>query len=208
MQPAKFLAMLLASALPLAAAAQTADVTAVSGDVTPLNDLGQEISGTVSLAPQGDDLVITLNVEGAAPGMHLAHVHGFATREPDDATCPDMSADANGDGVVDLIETREAAGVTMIPFTDTPASLEINADTYPEAGQDGRLSYAQTVPIAQLRNAVEATFGTQLALDRRVVFIHGAPDGAELPDSVQSLEGVPARVTVPVACAELVAAES
>jgi hypothetical protein len=208
MQPAKLFAPLVAAALPLAAAAQAADITAVSGDVTPLNDLGQEISGSVSLAPQGDDLVVTLNVEGAAPGMHLAHVHGFAKQAPDDATCPDMSADVNGDGVVDLIETREAAGVTMIPLTDDPVSLEIDADTYPEAGQDGRLSYVQTVPAVQLRNAVEAMLGTRLALDRRVVFIHGAPDGAELPDSVQSLEGVPARVTLPVACAELVAAES
>jgi hypothetical protein len=201
-------AALLAALLPAAAAAQQGEVTAVSGDVTPLNAFGEGVTGTTSLALQGDDLVITLNVEDAAPGMHLAHVHGFAEQSPDDATCPDQSADANGDGYVDLIETRAAAGVTLIPFTDAPASLQIQAETYPQASEEGRISYLQRVPLADLQSAVEERFGTPLALDRRVVFIHGAPDGSDLPESVQSLEGVPPQVTIPIACAELVAAES
>lgn len=58
-----------------------------------------------------------------------------------------------------------------------------------------------------LQITLEAEFGTPLALPRRVVFIHGAPEGTGLPDSVQSLEGVPASVTVPIARAALDASE-
>lgn len=190
------------SAMATAASAQD-DMTAVQGTFQPLNPAGDGISGMVSLTAEGGMLGITLEAEGLSPGMHLAHVHGFAESDPADAACPDATADANDDGWVDLIETRAGAGVTMIPFTDDPASLAIQSDSYPSAGDDGRMNYEQTVDPAALRDAVEAEFGTPLALPRRVVFIHGVPEGTELPDSVQSLEGVPASVTMPIACAEL-----
>lgn len=190
------------SAIATAAAAQD-DITAVEGTFQPLNPAGEGISGTVSISPQGETLVITLEAEGLSPGMHLAHVHGFPEADPADAACPDAAADANGDGWVDLIETQELAGVTMIPFTDDPAGLAIQSESYPSTGDDGRISYEQSVGLDALRDSLEAEFGTPLALPRRVVFVHGVPEGTELPGSVRSLEGVPASVTIPVACAEL-----
>jgi hypothetical protein len=190
------------SAISAAAAAQD-EVTPVEGAFQPLNPAGDGISGTVSFTPEGDMLGITLEAEGLSPGMHLAHVHGFAESDPADATCPDATADANGDGWVDLIETQAAAGVTMIPLTDDPASLAIQSESYPSASDDGRMNYEQTVDPTALSEAVQAEFDTPLALPRRVVFIHGVPEGTDLPDSVQSLEGVPASVTMPIACAEL-----
>lgn len=190
------------SVLSTAAAAQE-DTSGATGTFQPLNPAGEGISGTVSITPDGEMLTIGLEAEGLPPGMHLAHVHGFAEAEPADATCPDATADANGDGWVDLIETEERAGVTMIPFTDDPASLAIQSESYPVADDDGRMSYDLTVDTAALRDAVQAEFGTPLALTQRVVFIHGVPEGIELPDSMQSLEGVPASVTVPIACAQL-----
>jgi len=190
------------SALATAAWGQDG-MTAVHGTFQPLNPAGEGISGTVSFTLEGDMLGVTLEAEGLSPGMHLAHVHGFAESDPADATCPDTTADANDDGWVDLIETQAAAGVTMIPFTDDPVGLAIQSESYPSAGDDRRMNYEQTVDPAALHDAVEAEFGTPLALPDRVVFIHGVQQGTELPDSVQSLEGVPASVTVPIACAEL-----
>lgn len=194
------------SAMTTVASAQDSTM-AVQGTFQPLNPAGEGISGTVSISPQGDRLVISLEMDGLAPGMHLAHVHGFPEADPADATCPDAAADANGDGWVDLIETRDLAGITMIPLTDEPAGLAIHSESYPSAGDDGRTSYEQAVDPTTLRNAVEAEFGTSLALPHRVVFIHGAPEETGLPESVQSLDGVPAYVTVPIACAELEASE-
>jgi len=179
---------------------------AVSGTLQPLNAFGEGIAGDVTVMPGDGTVTIRLEAEGVSPGMHLAHIHGFAVAEPQNAACPGPGADTNDDGVVDLIETREVAGVTMIPFTDAPASLSIQSENYPTASEDGRLRYDQSVDVSELRDAVQAAFGTPLALPQRVVFLHGAPEGADLPDSARSLEGVPAAVTIPIACAELDAA--
>ncbi|SDY90252.1 hypothetical protein [Citreimonas salinaria] len=189
------------------AAAQGDAVDAVSGTFQPVNTVGETFTGSVSATPGDGDVVLRLDVEGAPPGMHLAHIHGFASADPEASACPDAAADTNGDGYVDLIETREQAGVTMIPFTDAPAGLQIESRNYPIAGEGGRMTYEQTVELAALQDEVEAAFDTPLALSQRVVFIHGAPEGTELPDSVQTLEGVPAAVTIPIACAELDAVE-
>jgi hypothetical protein len=91
----------------------------------------------------------------------------------------------------------------LIPFTDQPASLQIQSDSYPTAAEDGILAYGEPVDLNELSTALEDRFGAPLVFSRRVVFVHGAPDGTELPDSVQSLEGVPAAATLPIACAEL-----
>lgn len=199
------------AALVLAAApagAQTDQTTAaeteVSGELQPVNAVGgTPVSGSVSIIPEDGALTLRLEAEGLSPGMHLAHVHGFTEPDPGQSSCPGEDADINGDGFADLIETRKAAGVTMIPFSSDPASLSIQTDTYPAADGSGRLSYRQSVDPASLSAAVEAQFGTPLALSRRAVFIHGVPEGTDLPETVQSLEGVPAHVTLPVACAEL-----
>ena len=199
-------AALVLAAAPVAA--QTDQTTAadmeVSGELQAVNPVGgTPVSGSVSILPEDGMLTLALEAEGLSPGMHLAHVHGFAEPDPDQSSCPGDDADTNGDGFVDLIETREAAGVTMIPFSAEPASLDIQTDTYPAADGTGQLSYRQAVDLSALSAAVETQFGTPLALSRRVVFVHGVPEGTELPGTVQSLEGVPAHVTLPVACAEL-----
>lgn len=192
-----------ATALALGAAAPLA-AQSLAGDFEPLNSFGEaEPSGQIAITRSDGVLTVTVSARGLTPGMHLMHLHGFEGPDPEDAVCPTMEADANGDGYVDLIETREAAGVTMIPLTEDPASLTIQTDTYPAAREDGSLDYVREIDAQKLEEAVQEKFGGPVAAGQRVVFIHGAPEGADLPDSVQSLEGVPARVTIPIACADL-----
>jgi hypothetical protein len=190
-------ALAIAAAGPLAA-------QSLAGDFEPVNSFGEEeATGQAVLTRSDQALTITVSARGLTPGMHLMHLHGFEGDNPVEAMCPGMEADANGDGYVDLIETREAAGVTMIPLTQDPASLTIQTDTYPTAREDGSLDYVHEIEAAALEEAVREKFGSPIAAGQRVVVIHGAPEGADLPDSVQSLDGVPARVTIPIACAEL-----
>lgn len=196
-------AVVLGGLQATAALAQGTAPMAVAGEFAPLNPFGEGVEGRVSITPQDGDLAISLSVSGVPQGMRLAHIHGFAVPTPTPATCPDAAADANGDGFVDLIETRDQAGVTLIPFTDNPASLTLLSETYPTANDEGRLTWEKTVDTAELTEALLSRFDTPLALETRVVFIHGAPQDADLPDTVQSLEGVPAVVTIPIACAEL-----
>lgn len=176
---------------------------ALSGLNTEVND-GRNVSGTARFEVQDNQLMITVNAEGLEPNiMHLQHLHSFE-ETAGDASCPGMDADINKDGIVDLIETRENAGITMIPLHDNPASLEIKTETYPTADDQGRISYEQTVDLNELSSAYKEQFGLDtLDLSRHVLFIHGVGSDANLPQSVESLPEVPAHVTLPVACGEV-----
>jgi hypothetical protein len=103
-----------------------------------------------------------------------------------------------------LIETEPAAGTTMVPFDDDPASMEVATGIYPKASSKGTFQYHKTVSLRALRAAFAKTFGNQnLELDRRVVFIHGVFSSTNLPASVASLGPIPGHVTLPIACGEI-----
>lgn len=187
---------------PVAAPGAAAPVQYVA-ELRPMNmQLGGGGSGTATLTVDGKELVISVNASGLTPGMRLMHYHGFVDGR--DATCAGPAQDQNGDGVVDLLETEPVSGVTLVPFHENPAILEIESETYPVADERGALTYAKRVPIAQLEGALSQKHGIErLALDKRVVYLHGVAEGAPVPPTTKSLAGVPARVTVPVACGVL-----
>lgn len=106
--------------------------------------------------------------------------------------------------IVDLAETEPAAGVTMIPLNGAPASLTLASDTYPVASKDGHVTYKQDASFDALSRQMAGTFsGAAPELAKRVVFIHGIAAATSLPDTVASLPGVPAQVTLPIACGKL-----
>ena len=147
---------------------------------------------------------IELEASSLAPNMmHLAHLHGF--EDGSEASCPPVpEADHNGDGIVDLIETRDYSGITMIPFHDNPVGLEIKTHTYPKADAQGRFNYSTVVSVQGLSSAVQEKFGVEdFNFGDFVVYVHGVGEQTTLPESVQSLPDVPAMVTLPVTCGEL-----
>lgn len=175
-------------------------------ELTGMNSVltGTEVTGQANLIVNDGKLFISLVAKGLPPNMeHLGHIHGFMTDQV--STCPDSTADTNGDGIVDLLETEPAAGVTLIPFNADPAGLVILSDTYPVADAAGLITYVITVSLDDLDAALKSDDGIDaLALGNRVIFLHGVPEGtAALPDTAQSLPGVPAYVTVPLACGEV-----
>jgi hypothetical protein len=133
---------------------------------------------------------------------HWQHFHGF--KDGKNATCPTATADKNGDGIVDLIETEPTSGTTMVPFIEDPVSMDVAKGTYPKASADGALDYRKTVSASALEAAFGKAFpGQKLELDKRVVFIHGVPESTKLPKSVASLGPLPANVTIPIACGKI-----
>lgn len=194
-----YCSLALLTAAPLASAqSYGGKLHAVNPDATP-----GSVSGRVELVREGDQLQVRVDGAGLAPGMmHLQHLHG--SRDGMQARCAPAQGDRNGDGYVDLIETRRYSGVTLIPLHEQPVSLQIKSDSYPRAGGDGSFSYRQSINWPQLQQAVAEQYGLQAPdLGRMVVYVHGIPGDRPLPDSVRSLPGVPAQVTLPVACAEL-----
>ena len=164
---------------------------------------GLETTGEARFSINGDELTITISAQKLPPDIvHWQHFHGF--KDSRDATCPTEAADANHDGIIDLIETEPTAGTTMVPFDDDPVAMDIAGGTYPKAGADGTFQYQKTVSLKNLDAAFAKAFGDQgLDLDRRVVFIHGVLESTELPASVASLGPIPAQVTLPIACGEI-----
>lgn len=170
----------------------------------PLNTakIGTSSSGDARLEVADGKLIVSIDLAGLPPGMHLQHFHGF----PDgrDATCPTGESDSNGDGYIDLVETEPLAGTTMVPFHAHPATLEIPSDSYPVADENGAAHYEKIEIVADIENALKEKFKAPLlALEKRVIFVHGVTNETVLPDTVKSLPGVPAHVTIPIACGKI-----
>lgn len=171
----------------------------------PLNaaKIGTSTSGNADLEVADGKLTVSIDLAGLTPGlMHLQHFHGFPDGK--DASCPTAKEDTNGDGYIDLIETEAVAGTTMLPFHKHPVTLEIPNDTYPVADDKGVASYRHSDQVDELEKALQEKFQAPvLDLGKRVIFVHGVASDAKLPASVKSLPGVPAQVTIPVACGKI-----
>lgn len=160
-------------------------------------------AGEARFTVNGDQLTIDIKVHGApADTVHWQHFHGF--KDGQAASCPTTAADANHDGLVDLIETGQASGTTMVPFITDPASMDVAHGHYPKADAHGDYHYREVVSLKVLDAAFAKAFpGQQLDLAKRVVYIHGVPADTKLPTTVQSLGPIPAQVTLPIACGKI-----
>ena len=164
---------------------------------------GTQTAGEARFSIRGDKLTVTIKVKGAQPDLvHWQHFHGFKDNKA--ASCPGASADVNGDGVIDIVETEPASGTTMVPFDANPAGMDVAHGDYPKASATGTYKYHATVSLKALDAAFHKAFGdSSLDLDRRVVMIHGVSAQTKLPASVASLGTIPASVTLPIACGRI-----
>ncbi|WP_189955771.1 hypothetical protein, partial [Streptomyces roseolus] len=118
-------------------------------DLRQLNDSGAR--GTAQLTLQGRQLTVKIDAQGLVPGRpHAQHLHGSTTGH--DFTCPDASADKNGDGIVTTAEGLPAYGDITISLTtkgDTTKASGLAVDRMPVADKDGNLSYSRTITVSQ-----------------------------------------------------------
>lgn len=159
--------------------------------------------GRFEIVREGDEVHVAMTVENLTPDMmHQQHLHG--SRDGMGASCPPLSRDALDGHPVDLAESRRHSGITLVPLHDDPVSLKIDTDTYPTADDTGGYTYSQTFSWKALQKAVEDKYGLKdLELGDLVMYVHGVPADTDLPAMAESLEGVPAHMTLPVACGEV-----
>jgi hypothetical protein len=195
-------------AAPVAMQAADASDNAATVYVAHLRPMNRSVTehnanGEARFTIAGDNMTIRIDMRGVPPSLeHWQHFHGFKDNQA--AACPVAAADANHDGVIDLIETGAAAGTTMVPFNADPVRMHVASDTYPKASADGTYDYRKTVSLKAMTAAFAKAFGNpDLALDRRVVFVHGVAPAAALAGSVASLGTIPAQVTLPIACGKI-----
>lgn len=78
------------------------------------------------------------------------------------AICPTIAANANADGIIDLIGTEPVAGTTMVPFNADPVAMKVPSDTYPKASVDGVFTYRKTVSLQAMNTAFAKAFGAHV----------------------------------------------
>ncbi|MEU4163450.1 hypothetical protein [Actinoplanes sp. NPDC026670] len=144
-------------AVPAAAAILLAVPTAAHADesvhvkLDPLNHSGA--AGTATLTAMSDgDLKVSIRSTGLVPNSpHAQHLHG--STDGMDFHCPDMSADADGNGYVSTEEGMPDYGNIFISLTtkgDTTPKSGLAIDRMPTADAKGNLSYDRVIPAADL----------------------------------------------------------
>jgi hypothetical protein len=140
------------------------------------------------------DMAGTEPADGPFPeGIHPQHIHA-ADR------CPTAAADVNGDGIVDVIEGLPFYGPILVPLDGDISNTTSEVPSFPfGSGSRGTYHYEASTLLATLEQAI----GGALNPPARHVVVHGVDLATPLPATVQSLPGLPAQVTLPIACGEI-----
>lgn len=158
---------------------------------------GLTVSGqaTLKLASNSNNLKVHVTASGLSPSLpHLMHIHGVLGAQND---CPNISADAGGDGFIDTLDGLPDYGPVLVTFStsgDTSAAAAFNLGVAVVADSTGHLDYSRTFKIpADIANDLS---------DLHIV-IHGADlDESGAYDGVMSSlgMGIPLEAELPVSC--------
>ena len=178
--------------------------------IVPLNAdiIGSSAHGSALFVVNGDQLTVNIEMfDTPANQQHWEHFHGFPDGRP--AEIATAAQDTNHDGFVDLPETEPVSGTTMVPFNDTPETMDIPNDAYPVADANGYFAYTKIVPLQQLDAEFKKAFNdSELELDKRVIYIHGVANSLQLPTTVAGeVASYDAHVTLPIAVGKITSVE-
>ncbi|WP_404819881.1 hypothetical protein [Lactiplantibacillus garii] len=174
--------------------------------IAPLNAqaIGTAAHGSAVFVVNGDQLTVNIEMfDTPANQQHWEHFHGFPDGRP--AAVATMAQDANQDGYVDLPETEPVSGTTMVPFNATPETMDVPNDAYPVADANGYFAYTKVVPLKRLDAEFKKVFhDSELALDKRVIYIHGVAPSLNLPATVAGeVAQYDHHVTLPIAVGKI-----
>jgi hypothetical protein len=180
-----------------------------TADLKPLNaHVGYgTVNGTARFQLVNGDFIAIDQATGMQPGMiHPQHIHAAAQ-------CPPASADVNHDGFIDVIEGVPFYGAILVPL-DSDLSTQAGGSFPTVDNNGGALHYHErasasamladlNAPDPNPNDAVVKLAGAPLDLSGRHVVLHGIALDTPLPSTVASLPGLPAQLTLPVACGEI-----
>lgn len=148
-------------------------------------------SGTATITLSGDDVTVTISAQGMDPfTLHPQHIHAGPA-------CPAPSTDPNLDTYLDVLEGLPSYGKILV---NLDSDLTSNAaGTFPTSDANGTYEYSASGSRTHIQDEIK----TALKLGTRHVVLHGIAE-RELPSTVQSIGTLPAYLTLPVACGELV----
>jgi hypothetical protein len=124
---------LLTLAGPAAAAHEG---TAYQGSLSELNGSGGSGEAYVEISEDGETMTVGLDASGLnLDGPHAMHIHGLVDGDDVQAsTCPTMDADADGDGVLTVLEGVPSYGGIQVSLTtegDTSPDSALAVERFP-----------------------------------------------------------------------------
>lgn len=196
--------------------------TSYDANLSALNDSGASGTGSIQVSDDGESMTVQIDASGLAElndgegGQlgHAMHIHGIfegdsLDAEPDSlfasSSCPDMSMDENGDGVLSVAEGAPAYGGVQVSLTtegDTSADSALAVERFPVGTE---IDYEREIDIP---NAMKDSLGAVHFV------IHGidADGSGDLTDEdgrQSSLNpDLPIDATAPALCGTLTAAST
>jgi hypothetical protein len=189
------------TALAPVAAANADTATSYGATLNSIN--GSGASGMLTLSLNGTQATVTEHWSGlaakfgAAAYPHVQHIHIGAM-----GTCPTMSADKNGDGVISTTEGAPSYGAIG-------TTLSVSGDTSPAAGTN--LKIAPAGPSTDYKRTIDLDSATIASIQggTAVIVVHGL-DPATLSKQAQGeksdlVPSLPLAATSPALCGALTA---
>lgn len=148
-------------------------------DLAALNSSGVTGDAILSLNTEADGsryLNVSILAEGLTPGeTHVQHIHGRFDDDgnPIDSVTPGLAQDADGDGIVEVIEGVASYGDVLLSLV-TP-----EGGNHPMADMNGQLSFLQSYELGNDANFGSPVTGAEytaediLPLTFREIVLHG-----------------------------------
>lgn len=180
------------------------------GTLNELNTSGATGNATIEVSEDGEQMTVSVNASDLdLDFVHAMHIHGIYDGDLSDApdagsfaasSCPDMSDDANGDGVLTVLEGAPKYGGVLVSLTtegDTTGDSALAIDRFPVGTS---IDYSRTIDIPEAMKD---------ELARVHVVVHGTDtddSGDESADLASSLNpDLPVDATAPALCGTLTA---
>lgn len=150
---------IFATAVAVAPAAhKVKETTYYAADLRPIAGASyeQDASGTANLELDGNRLTVEITaVNLKANALHPQHIHGFGkgTGKKQDATCPTIAQDDDGDGFVSVPEGADTYGPILLPL-----------EPFPTADSAGTVTFSKTFKVKR---------GQLTPLVNREIVLHG-----------------------------------
>ena len=164
--------------------------------IRPLNTSvhGMITSGVLKVKVDERNLKVNVIMDDAPKVTHLQGIYSGTT-------CPYLSADTKGDGIIDVNEEKRVSKKLIVPLDNDLSNPETNFGQYPSGDS---YTYNKSTSYRDLMNDLyltELLSGHEaLNLEGKTIIVRGAPTTTKLPETVSSEDSLPKNITLAIAC--------
>lgn len=184
-------------------AAASHEGSVYTGTLQELNGSGGEGSAKITVSDDGQTMTVDISASGLnLDGPHAMHIHGIV--DGDDvaaSTCPTIAEDADGDGIVTVVEGAVKYGTVQVSLTttgDTTTASALAVERYPAGTSIDYSRSTIAIPAALKPN-----------LGKLHIVVHGVDENGngslDLDQTERSslTEDLPREGTAPALCGTL-----